>query len=514
MAISTPPEATPSVRPAEAPATPAPTFTATAVTEGTPPAPTFTPRSAPPRQRGVAGGVILIAIGLIVLFGTWFPGGGAWIFLGLGAAFLITRVLTGHFGYAVPAGILLGFGSFVGLTETGILSPALSGGMFFVFLGLGFLASYAIAARPQAVWPIVPAMLLIGFGAFVQATTFGVPFAEYWWLAQYWPLSLVAVGAWLLLRDRLPAETRAPVAIVGAATLILIGLLVAAAGMASVATPYARGPMSMPMPWPMFQVPFGSPTMQDTITLSAPGTSISSIRLVNTSGSTVVRSSGASDVTVRATRHFWAMNQAPDVQLVPSDGILVIEASPIVFGSTPGYIDYVIDMPATLGADVRSASGAIAVSGLSGAVRIESASGGIDASDLDGPTTIATASGGIRMSNLGGDVRASSVSGGIFGTRLARVSDAHSMSGGIDLSGDFASSAQIASASGSVMLRFTPAAAVHIDATSLSGDVSAAGLGLAGQATGAHSLSGNLGNGGPTLSIHTTSGSIRLLRGS
>src|SRR5204863_1610018 len=114
----------------------------------------------------------------------------------------------------------------------------------------------------------------------------------------------------------------------------------------------------------------------------------------------------------------------------------------------------------------------------------------------------------------GGDVRVSSASGGIFGTEVDRVSDAHSMSGGIDVSGDFAGSAQIGSVSGSVMLRFTPAAAVHIDATSLSGDVSSAGLGLTGQATGPHSLSGNLGSGGQTVSVHTTSGSIRLVRGS
>jgi putative adhesin/cell wall-active antibiotic response 4TMS protein YvqF len=483
VAILTPPEAPPSATPTQSPPTPAPTSVPTPGVE-----------PAPPRQRGVAGGLILIAVGLVVLFSTWFPAGGAWLFLGLAAAFLVARVLTGHFGYAVPAGILLGFGSFVGFTETGILSPSLSGGMFFVFLGLGFLASYAIAARPQAVWPIVPGMLLIGFGVFVQATTFGVPFAEYWWLAQYWPLSLVAVGAWLLLRDRLPAETRAPVTIVGAGALILIGLLVAAAGMASVATPYLREPM--PMPWPMFQVPFGNPTMQDTITLSAPTGSMTSIQLVNTSGSTVVRSTVASAVSVQATRHYWTSNQAPDVQLVPSGGVLVVQASPVVFGGSAGYIDYVVDVPTALGADIRSASGSIAING------------------LDGPVHIETASGGIRMSNLGGDVRVSSASGGIFGTEVDRVSDAHSMSGGIDLTGDFASSAQIASVSGSVMLRFAPTAAVHIDATSLSGNVSAAGLALTGQATGPHSLSGNLGNGGPTVSVHTTSGSIRLVRGS
>jgi len=514
MAILSPPEPPPSLT--ESPA--APTLE---LTQASQPLDSTTPirlsDEAPPaavrrpHSGGVVGGLILIALGTIVLFSTWFPAGGAWIFLGLGAAFLVARVLTGHHGYAVPAGILLGFGSYVWFTETGMLSPAGSGGLFFVFLGLGFLAVYAIAARAQAVWPVLPGMLLIGFGAFVQATSNGVPFAQFWWLGQYWPLSLVAIGAWLLLRDRIPAETRAPIAIVGAAGLILIGLLVAAAGIASVATPYARGPM--PMPWPMFQVPIGSPPIQDTITLSAPTTAITSIRLVNTSGSTVVRSGGASEVTVQATRHYWTANQRPDVQLAPADGVLTVEATPVVFGSSASYIDYVVDAPASLGADIRSASGSIALSGLSGPVHIETASGGIDASDLQGSTTIATASGGIRMRHIDGVLQVSSTSGGVYGAGVNRVSDVHSTSGSIDLTGDFATTAQIASTSGSVILRFTPASAVHIDATSLSGDVSSAGVDMTGQAMGPHSLSGSLANGGPTVSVRTTSGSIRLFQG-
>ena len=129
----------------------------------TPPPPAFryTPSEAeatrpPRRSAGVAGGLILIALGFVALGGTWFPGRGGWLFIGLGTAFLLARVLTGRYGYAVPAGILLGFGSFVWVTETGMLFGPAAGGAFFVFLGLGFLAVYAIAARPAAVWPSCP----------------------------------------------------------------------------------------------------------------------------------------------------------------------------------------------------------------------------------------------------------------------------------------------------------------------------------------------------------------------
>src|SRR5947209_7064797 len=97
----------------------------------TPAYPTAPVEPGPPERRrrsGVVGGLILIAVGIVVLFGTWFPAGGAWLFLGLGMAFLVARVLTGHYGYAVPAGILLGFGSFVWFSETGFLSGPGAGG--------------------------------------------------------------------------------------------------------------------------------------------------------------------------------------------------------------------------------------------------------------------------------------------------------------------------------------------------------------------------------------------------
>jgi len=499
---------------------PRPTSTSPSTEVAPPPAPAYpiAPIERPPERRrraGVIGGLILIALGVTILFGTWFPAGGAWLFLGLGAAFVAARVLPRRCGYAVPAGILLGFGSFVWLSETGYLSGPGAGGMFFVFLGLGFLASYAIAGRPQAAWPVLPGLVLIGFGAFVQATVFGAPFAQYWWLAQYWPLSLIAIGAWVLVRNQIPAAAQTPLAIVGGSVLILIGLLVAAAGISTVATPYARTPLPMPMSWPMFQVPFGNPPIQDTVTLSAHTAGLTSIRLVNTSGNTLVRATEAPTVSVQATRHYWSADRAPAVQLVPSGSVLVVAAAPVGFGPGDGtYIDYVIEAPAALGADLRSASGSIDLSGLGGPVRVETASGSVDARNLEGSTVISTASGGVRMANIRGDLQVTSISGGIAGAGIDRVSNAYSTSGAVNLTGDFATDAQIGTVSGSIMLRFTPAASVRIDATSLSGDVSAADLGLAGQLTSPHALSGTIASGRQMVSIHTTSGSIRLLRGS
>jgi Toastrack DUF4097/LiaI-LiaF-like transmembrane region len=498
MAIMSPPE------PPPAPA-PAPVEEVAVEAESPPPPPPEVRQA----HGGVVAGLILVAIGVTALFAMWFPGGGAWLFLGLGAAFALARIVTDRPGYAVPAGLLLGFGAFVWMTETGILRGAAEGGIFFVCLGIGFLLSYAIAANPRAVWPIVPGLVMIGFGAFVQATTFGVPYAQFWWLANYWPLFLVALGAWFIFRDRLPVEARTPVALIGTAVLILLGLLVAAAAVGSAGLGYPRGPLPMPVAWPVLQAPIGNPPLQDTITLSAPTDGVSAIQLANSSGTTVVRPVAASTVTVHATRHFWTEDQAPEVQLVPNGSVLIVDTS--TWNGT--YVDYVVETPSALGADIRSASGAVTVSGLAGPTRIVSASGAVDARDLQGATSIETASGAIRMSNVTGELRVSSASGAIRGSAIHQVAQAHSTSGAIDLGGDFASPAQIDSTSGSVSLAFAPSASVHIEASSVSGDVRASGIELTGQSTGPHSLSGNLGGGGPTVSIHTTSGSIRLTGG-
>jgi DUF4097 and DUF4098 domain-containing protein YvlB len=110
-------------------------------------------------------------------------------------------------------------------------------------------------------------------------------------------------------------------------------------------------------------------------------------------------------------------------------------------------------------------------------------------------------------------LQATSTSGGIVGAWVDRVSNAYSTSGAINLSGDFATSAQIGTTGGSVTLRFTPAASVHIEASSVSGDVNAVDLDLTSRLRAPRALSGNIAHGDQTVTIRTISGSISLLHG-
>src|SRR5258707_4137480 len=104
----------------------------------------------------------LITLGVVLLLSNLVPerGRGGLIVLGLGAAFLIGRVTTGRYGYAVPAGILLAIGTFISLQELQTFQGVRGGGPFFVLLGLGFASIYLIGSRPARRWPPLPAPVL------------------------------------------------------------------------------------------------------------------------------------------------------------------------------------------------------------------------------------------------------------------------------------------------------------------------------------------------------------------
>ena len=185
----------------------------------------------------VVAAIILIGLGVFFLFWQVFdlPGGG--LFLTLGAAFLIARVATGQYGFAVPAGVLLGFGSFIAMQQAGV-PLADGGGWYFLLLGAGFLAVYVIGARWELTWPFYPAIGCAAFGLLLIARPYYGVLGQLAWLSSLWPLVLVGIGVWLLLRDRVPAEARKLVGVVGITLIIVYGIL---ALMAVFADPVAAG---------------------------------------------------------------------------------------------------------------------------------------------------------------------------------------------------------------------------------------------------------------------------------
>lgn len=450
----------------------------------------------------------LITLGVVFLLGNFVPehGRGGLVVLGLGAAFLIGRVTTGRYGYAVPAGILLALGSYIGLQDLQNVQPVHGGGLFFVLLGLGFGLVYLIGLRPAAVWPLFPAAVLIGLGLVLFGVASFGALASLSGIVTYWPIVLVLLGVWLLLREHLPLAARRPIATLGGLALLAYGILAAAASMAAAGTLARSGVVANLGPAPF----------ADSVTLDSTIAAGQTLNVNNPNGRTVVHGGSTSPtVHVVATRHFSMNGQAPDVRLTPSSSGLSLDISGsrdrFPFGGTNS-VEYAIDVPAAVAVQVQSSSGQIEIDGVSGDVQANTNSGQLNLTNLSGAVQARSSSGSVEMSNIGGEVRATTSSGQIHATGLHHVREASSNSGSVSLEGAFTDAAQVRTSSGSVNLTLQPGSAVMLDVNTGSGSINPHGLQLTGGVTQRDKLTGALGSPAPnaTLTVETSSGSVTI----
>jgi len=449
----------------------------------------------------------LITLGVVFLLSNLIPerSRGGLIVLGLGVAFLIGRVTTGRYGYAVPAGILLAIGTYVSLQDTQTFQAVRGAGLFFVCLGLGFALVYVVGLRPPAVWPLFPATLFIGLGLLLFGVTSFGALASLSWIVAYWPAVLVVLGMWLLFRDHLPLSVRRPVATFGGLALLVYGLLASAASIATAGTIARTGP------WPNF----GAPPFAEMVTLDQPINPGQTLTINNSGGRTTVHGgSNSSAVHVVATKRFSGSSQAPDVRLTPNGSGVSLDVSTsnsrFPFGGQSA-VDYAVDVPAAVAVNAHSSGGQIEIDDVSGDVQADTTSGQLTLTNLGGAVQAHTSSGSIQLRNIAGEVRATTSSGQITGTGLPHLRDTTTTSGSVSLEGVFTETAQIHTSSGAVNLKLLPNSAIQLDARSSSGRVNPqGGLQLTGGETRPDHLAGALGAPAPgaTLSITTTSGSI------
>src|SRR5438105_6768772 len=255
----------------------------------------------------------LITLGVVFLLSNLVPerNRGGLVLLGLGAAFMIGRLTTGRYGYAVPAGILMAIGVYVSLHDAVTAGGMGSAGMFFVLLGLGFAAVYAIGLRPSTVWPLVPAVILVGLGLILVGVAALAPLASLSWIVTFWPIAIVVLGLWLLFRESLPPAARRPIATLGGLALLAYGILAAASSVAAGGT-FAR-------------TGFGQSPFADTVTLDSPISAGQTLVVDTSSGRTTIHGGTGSTVHVVTTRHFSVGGQGPEVRLVPSGNGLNLE---------------------------------------------------------------------------------------------------------------------------------------------------------------------------------------------
>jgi hypothetical protein len=159
------------------------------------------------RNRRLVGGVMLILIGLMVLAGQFFPNAGLLFLPGLAILFLAWGLLTRKIGLIIPGGILSGIGAGAALIEGPFhyLPEQARGGVFLMTFAAGFvliplLAPFSRPAPRLVWWPLIPAFFIGGTGALLFAGQAGLNALQY---ANYaWPLVLVALGLYMILRRR------------------------------------------------------------------------------------------------------------------------------------------------------------------------------------------------------------------------------------------------------------------------------------------------------------------------
>lgn len=166
---------------------------------------------APSRRGGPwVAGVILICVGLFLLLAQYakLEEAGQYFLPALGVAFLAWGAATRNVGLLIPGGILGGIGVGAMLIEGPFahLGDEAKGGIFLLSFGLGWGLITLLSAifTPKAHWwPLIPGgvMVVVGGALLVSGVAPGVLAV----LGNIWPIILILVGLWLIVRWR---ETR------------------------------------------------------------------------------------------------------------------------------------------------------------------------------------------------------------------------------------------------------------------------------------------------------------------
>ena len=143
------------------------------------------------RQSGIASGITLIVIGLLLF---WLDRsdriGHELVFFVVGSVFLGAYLYSKNFGLLIPGCLLLGLGAGRTLANMDLVDRPVQIG-----LGSGFIAIYLIALlyeKRSPWWPLIPGGVLL-----VQA--FSSTQAVVNFMFNNWPLGLVVIGIFILI---------------------------------------------------------------------------------------------------------------------------------------------------------------------------------------------------------------------------------------------------------------------------------------------------------------------------
>jgi DUF4097 and DUF4098 domain-containing protein YvlB len=264
---------------------------------------------------------------------------------------------------------------------------------------------------------------------------------------------------------------------------------------------------------------------EKTLDVQAPMEGGTQLKVHTPSGSIHIKAgqsrqcSGVAKVRVQAPSPEQAEEIAEQVRidLVPSAGQLEIKPDYPKLHHISVSISYELTVPVQTSVLADTASGSIHLAGLNGDITAHTASGSISVEDIaQGQADLATASGGIRVDNaVLTALWMKTASGSI---RCEQIScpqiKGHTSSGGIRVicspDGPAELTADLSTSSGSVQLDAPEGFAGQVEMSTQSGSVSSdLPITVRGK-LGRNHLAGTVGQGSGHISLHTSSGSVKL----
>lgn len=172
-------------------------------------------------------------------------------------------------------------------------------------------------------------------------------------------------------------------------------------------------------------------------------------------------------------------------------------------------IRFEIQTPPDTRVQASAASGGIRVDGVHGPVDCKTASGGIEIHNIAADVHASSASGRQHIGNIKGAVFAHASSGGIEALEVAGLIDAEASSGAVRLGQTLAAPIRARTASGGVTVELAGNSGYDLAVVTGSGHMTIPEM-TVNSSFLRHHIEGKVRSGGPMVSIHTGSGSVRI----
>jgi Putative adhesin len=275
----------------------------------------------------------------------------------------------------------------------------------------------------------------------------------------------------------------------------------------------------------------------------APGTHL---KVSTMGGNITVSSAGDTVAKIVAKEHIHASSEAEaddmlkklDLTIEQHGDELVASASyehgvGLHFGSWPPVqVDFVITVPSSASAELKTSGGDVIVDDLAGPVNARTSGGDIKLGTIGGDVDASTSGGNVGLVEGRGKVRLETSGGNISAKRLVGPSDLKTSGGDIKIEsventitaetsggdvratfdGTIKGDCKLSTSGGQVRAAVSKAAAFHLEAGTSGGEVDASGLTITIDhgGSGKSSLSGSVNGGGPELKLRSSGGDIEI----